>query len=126
LQPVNSDTAAAAAAASTCLPIQVDVIIDETYSFATGCYVRMTDFVNGHNIASASIRAVANKQVYTIAGQASTQIQVGSGQGSVGLDWYERGTSRADEVRFYTSGYIRFYLPGFDVCLSATAMDVSH
>ncbi|WIA08608.1 hypothetical protein OEZ85_008037 [Tetradesmus obliquus] len=73
---------------------QVDVIIDESYTFATACYVRLGDFLAGHKLTGAAVKAVTNRQVYTIAGMASQTLE----SGTVGLDWYERGTARADEV----------------------------
>lgn len=85
----------------------MDVIIDESYSFATGCFVRLDDFVSAHSLSSytRTIPAIANKNVYTIAGTASQTIQEGDYTGSVGLDWYERGTARADEVRRISPGW---------------------
>jgi hypothetical protein len=74
---------------------QVDVIIDESYSFSTGVYVRLDDWLDNHKLRVYSIKAVNNRQVYTIGGMASQPLE----SGTVGLDWYERATARADEVR---------------------------
>lgn len=78
-----------------------DVIIDESYEMATGGLTRMSQFLETHGVAQYAeyIPAVVDKQVYTLAG--TTGLPVGGGSanaGSVGMDWFERGTSRPDEV----------------------------
>lgn len=84
-----------------------DVIIDESYNFAFGGLVSMSgaegwlaQYGLPASFASTNIKAVRNGQVYSLAGTSSQTItRPGSwSQGSVGIDWFERGVSRCDEV----------------------------
>lgn len=83
--------------------LQCDIIIDETYEQSTGGLTQMSDFIKKHGIAdyATEIPAVTAAQVYTVAGTTGMTVTTpGSfNLGSVGLDWFERGTSRCDEVR---------------------------
>lgn len=81
---------------------QCDIIIDESYEMATGGITSMSTFLDVHGLTAYAdqLPAVTNKQVYTIAGTTGVPVTTpGSfNLGSVGLDWFERGTSRPDEV----------------------------
>lgn len=83
--------------------VQADIIIDETYTYATGNFEKLEDFLKAHGITSAAaagIKAITNRQVYTLAGTTGKVIErSGPSVGTVGLDWFERGTTRCDEVR---------------------------
>ncbi|KAF8072663.1 TD1 [Scenedesmus sp. PABB004] len=79
---------------------QADVIIDETYDKPTGGLVRLADFVSRHGLSGRTVPAVSGRRVYTLAGTTGQTVQDPDSpyDGSVGLDWYERGTSHCEEV----------------------------
>lgn len=87
------------------LLLKADVIITEDYEMATGGFVRMKQFLDAHSVGAGypntGIAAVDSGEVYSIAGVTSQTVQSTDSiyRGSVGLDWFERGTSRCDEVR---------------------------
>lgn len=87
--------------------LQCDVIIDESWEMSTGGLTAMDaqnpdGFLQKHNIVkyASQIPAVTAKTVYTIAGTSGVSITRADSplKGYVGLDWFERGVSRADEV----------------------------
>jgi hypothetical protein len=82
---------------------QADIIIDETYEFSNGNFIRMESFLAAHQITSAAaagIKAITNRRVYSLGGTTGQPItRAGSPNiGTVGLDWFERGTTRCDEA----------------------------
>lgn len=88
--------------------LQCDVIIDESYEQSTGGLTGMDStnpdgFLQTHGIASyaSQIPAVTAKTVYTLAGTTGVTVTNPSSpvKGYIGLDWFERGVSRCDEVR---------------------------
>jgi hypothetical protein len=88
--------------------LQCDVIIDESYEQSTGGLTEMDNtspdgFIQTHNIApyASQIDAITAKNVYTLAGTTGVTVTNPSSpmKGYIGLDWFERGVSRADEVR---------------------------
>lgn len=90
------------------LLLQCDVIIDESYEMSTGGLTEMDaenpdGFLQTHDIKAyaSQIPAVNEAQVYTLAGTIGQTITNPNSpiRGSVGLDWFERGVSRCDEVR---------------------------
>jgi hypothetical protein len=88
---------------------QADIIIDETYEFSNGNFIRMESFLAAHQITSAAaagIKAITNRRVYSLGGTTGQPItRAGSPNiGTVGLDWFERGTTRCDEVRVAKEG----------------------
>lgn len=83
--------------------LQADVIIDESYDFANGGFISMEALLAGHRLSptqAASVSAIASMNVYTLAGTTSQVVtRPGSPNvGTVGMDWFERGASRCDEV----------------------------
>jgi hypothetical protein len=82
---------------------QCDIIIDESYEASTGGITTMDLFLETHGVRDYAdqIPAISAARVYTIAGTTGVPVATpGSfNLGSVGLDWFERGTSRPDEVR---------------------------
>jgi hypothetical protein len=90
------------------LVLQCDVIIDESYEQSTGGLTEMDatnpdGFLQTHNIKAYAdqIPAVTAKTVYTLAGTTGVTVTNPNSpmKGYIGLDWFERGVSRADEVR---------------------------
>jgi len=111
---------------------QADIIIDETYEFSNGNFIRMESFLAAHQINStvaAGIKAITNRQVYSLAGTTGQPItRAGSPNiGTVGLDWFERGTTRSDEVRWGwpRSGRVRalLMLHGQQLCSTCCCSD---
>jgi hypothetical protein len=87
--------------------LQCDVIIDESWEMSTGGLTAMDaqnpdGFLQTHNIKpyADQIEAVVKQQVYTLAGTSGVPVTraLSPVKGYVGIDWFERGVSRADEV----------------------------
>lgn len=71
---------------------------------ATGGYIRLSQFMSAHQLLqSLQIPAINTQQVYSLAGATSQTItaQDSAYRGSVGMDWFERGTARCDEVGLF-------------------------
>jgi hypothetical protein len=88
--------------------LQCDVIIDESWEMSTGGLTAMDSqnpngFIQTHGIPQQyvdQIQAINNKAVYTLAGTSGVPVTraLSPVKGYVGIDWFERGVSRADEV----------------------------
>lgn len=81
---------------------RADVIITEDWSMANGGLLQLKEFTDAHGLPSSNtgIPAVDKGEVYSLAGVASQTVTDTDSKnlGMVGLDWFERGTSRCDEV----------------------------
>ena len=82
--------------------LQADIIITEDYEMATAGFVRMKQFTDAHGLplSNSGVPAVNKGEVYSIAGVVGQTITApdSDNRGSVGTDWFERATSRCEEV----------------------------
>lgn len=103
---LSSTTNPACRACRACL-LQCNIIIDESWIQSTGGITQMDGqnppgFLQTHGIKpyANQIGAITSKQVYTLAKTTGMPVtNTGSPNlGYIGLDWFERGVSRADWV----------------------------
>lgn len=87
--------------------LQCDIIIDESWEQSTGGLTQMSGqnpdgFLQKHGIEAygSQIPAVTNKLVFTVAKTTGVPVTNPNSPylGYIGLDWFERGVSRADWV----------------------------